>query len=143
MEKYGLDNKMEAMLLLLDKMKGALAEYDQRDENAELFLFAAEKKAEEIVELATTLNQELLKTTGKISTSYHESFTDLKIFKEFTEPELKVLASTAGFRNRLAHEYLTVDEAIAIKTMKNMLKIYPPYLKKIQKIISKKETPVK
>ena len=142
MEKHGLENKIEAMVLLLEKMKAILEEYTKNPKLAEMFLFAAEKKAEEIVELATTINQALLKSKGKISTSYHDSFTDLKIFKEFTEPELKILASTAGFRNRLAHEYLTVDETIAIKTMKNMLNIYPPYLKKIQKVISTRQKPI-
>lgn len=98
-------------------------------------IYAAEKKAEEIVELAISINQELLKKKGKLGLSYYESFANLAIFGLFTEEELQVLASTAGFRNRLAHEYLDVDPAIALRSMQKILRIYPFYLQKIKQLI--------
>ena len=138
MDKTGLDNKIDSMMMLIDKLSTALNELQREKEPSrnELFMFAAEKKAEEIIELATSINQVLLRTKNKVSVSYHESFTQLSIFNVFTEKELSILASTAGFRNRLAHEYLTVDSKIAVKTMQNMLLIYPLYLKKVKKIMS-------
>jgi len=87
--------------------------------------------------LAISINQELLKEKGKISLSYYDSFMNLKVFHVFSEKELKVLAGTAGFRNRLAHEYLDVDPVIALKTMRMMLNAYPLYAQKVKKIISK------
>jgi len=139
MEKIVVDNKIGSFVDLLDKLKNILEEHNkQKNERLrEFLLYAAEKKAEEMVELAVSVNQELLRAKGKISPSYYDSFIDLKLFSVFSDAELRVLAGTAGFRNRLAHEYLDVDPEIALKTMKQMLVIYPPYLQKVKKIASK------
>ena len=137
MDKHGFGNKFESMIILLEKMGIALEELKKEKsvKRYELFLFAAEKKAEEIVELATTINQELLRTKNKMSTSYYDSFIDLAVFTEFNKQELKTLGSTAGFRNSLAHDYLTVDSKVALQPMESMLTIYPLYLKKVKKIV--------
>ncbi len=108
---------------------------DKRKESpyADYLLFAAEKKAEEIIESAVSLNQELLKTHfDHLSGSYYESFTDLMKTKLFSEAELKALASTAGFRNRLAHDYIELNPDITLKSIERLLQIYPDYLKKLR-----------
>lgn len=135
MDKVVIESKIESVLKLLDKLKMILKEYNQNSKIKEIAFYAAEKKAEEVVELAISINQELLKEKGRISGSYYDSFIDLKVFKVFSEPELRELASTAGFRNRLAHEYLEINEDIAIRSMTFLLKIYPPYLVKVKKLI--------
>lgn len=137
--KNVVENKLESFIDLFDILKNILDEHKKQknDRLREFLLYAAEKKAEEIVELAISVNQELLRSKGKISSSYYDSFLDLKLFSVFSEGELRSLASTAGFRNRLAHEYLDVDPEIALKTMKQMLVIYPQYLQKVKKLISK------
>jgi uncharacterized protein YutE (UPF0331/DUF86 family) len=135
MDKVVIESKISSLLSLLEKLKTILKEYETNKTLKEIIFYAAEKKAEEIVELAISINQELLKEKGKISLSYYDSFIDLKSFKSFSEVELKELASTAGFRNRLAHEYLEVNENIAIRSMKNILRIYPPYLQKVKKLL--------
>lgn len=139
MEKLVLESKIASLLELLDKLKEILAVYKENKNKKlqEFLLFGAEKKAEEIVELAVSINQELLKEKKKISLSYYDSFIDLKIFNLFEEKELRELASTAGFRNRLAHEYLEIDVQVALRTMERILVIYPPYLLKIKKILAK------
>jgi uncharacterized protein YutE (UPF0331/DUF86 family) len=137
MDKEVINNKIESILVLLDKLKQILVEHKDNDELKEFLLYAAEKKAEEIIELATSINQELLSSKGRVGLSYYESFTELIVFNVFDKEELKQLASTAGFRNRLAHDYLEVDSEIALKSMRNVLKIYPTYLQKIKKIVSK------
>lgn len=134
--KLLVENKISSLLELLRKLKEILEEHKKNLRLQEYLLFAAEKKAEEIVELAISINQELLKEKEKISLSYYDSFMDLMILPIFKKEELKDLASTAGFRNRLAHEYLELDEKIALKAMEKILKIYPDYLQKIRKIIS-------
>ena len=133
-----IDSKIESMILLLEKLKAILQEHSRQKVLQEFLLYAAEKKAEEIVELAVSINQELLKTKGKTSLSYYDSFMDLAVFALFLAPELRELASTAGFRNRLAHEYLEVNPEIALRTMKRMLTLYPEYLQKVKKIASLK-----
>lgn len=88
------------------------------------------------MELAVSINQELLKARGKISMSYYNSFMELAMFSVFSLEELKTLAATAGFRNRLAHEYLEINPTVALRTMERMLVIYPLYLQKVKKIAS-------
>ncbi len=135
MDRAVFQSKVESLLLLLEKLEAILLEHEHNKDLREYLLYAAEKKAEEIVELAVSLNQELLKTKGKHSLSYYDSFVDLKMFRFFTEEELVHLASTAGFRNRLAHEYLEVDNTIALRTMRKMLPLYKTYLSKVTKIL--------
>ena len=72
-----------------------------------------------------------------LSNSYYESFIDLHRLQLFSEDELKVLASTAGFRNRLAHDYLDLHPDITLKSIYKILDIYPPYLKKIKGFVEK------
>jgi len=139
MEKTTLLSKLDSLADLLNKLKEILQEHGQNTSLQEFLLYAAEKKAEEVVELAVSLNQELLRQKGKLSGSYYDSFIDLKLFSAFSEPELKELASTAGFRNRLAHDYLEINPQLALQTMKRMVKIYPTYLQNIKKIISKRK----
>lgn len=137
MNKTVIESKIESLIALMEKLKDILKEREKSKSMQEFLLYAAEKKAEESVELAISINQELLKSKGKISPSYYDSFMDLAAFNVFSEAELRELAGTAGFRNRLAHEYLDVDEKIAVRSMERMLKTYPVYLQKIKKIISR------
>ncbi len=134
-EKEMIESKLDSLLDLLKKLKDILEERRTNLKLKEFLLYAAEKKAEEAVELAISINQELLRSRNKIGKSYYESFTNLEVFKIFSENELKELAGTAGFRNRLAHEYLEVNEGLALISMERILKIYPLYLQKIRKIV--------
>ena len=84
-----VDSKIESMILLLEKLKAILQEHSRQKVLQEFLLYAAEKKAEEIVELAVSINQELLKTKGKTSLSYYDSFMDLAVFALFLAPELR------------------------------------------------------
>ncbi|MFB6246465.1 MAG: HepT-like ribonuclease domain-containing protein, partial [Candidatus Pacearchaeota archaeon] len=104
--------KLESLSNLLEKLEEIISKRENSNEKniKEYLLFAAVKKAEECVELAITINQSLLESKNKIADSYYESFTELKNFEKFEENELKQLASTTGFRNRLAHEYLPLME---------------------------------
>lgn len=135
MDKLVIESKLESLLELLNKLKRVLEEHKQNTKLQEFLLYAAEKKAEEVVELAISINQELLKEKSKVSLSYYDSFMDLIVFKIFSPSELKELASTAGFRNRLAHEYLEVNPEIAMRAMRRMLEIYPKYLQGVRKIV--------
>jgi len=98
-------------------------------------LAAAERWAEEIVESAININNEILKDYGKISNSYYESFLELKILNIFDDKFLEKIANTAGFRNRLAHEYMDLNEDITINSLKNIPKLYKEYLIKINSLI--------
>lgn len=135
MEKEVIESKLDSLLDLLKKLKDILQERKTNLKLKEFLLYAAEKKAEEAVELAISINQELLRSRNKIGKSYYESFVNLEVFKVFNSDELKELASTAGFRNRLAHEYLEVNEGLALMSMEKILKIYPKYVGKIKQLV--------
>jgi len=38
------------------------------------------------------------------------------------------LSNTAGFRNRLAHDYINLDDKVTILSGKKILNLYPKYL---------------
>ncbi len=141
MEKNIIENKLLSLVTLLEKLKAILKEHDTNKNTnlKEFLLYGAQKKAEEIVELAISINQELLRSKEMLSRSYYHSFIDLEKFNAFSSEDLRFLAGTAGFRNRLAHEYLEVDPTIALRTMKQMMAIYPKYTETILKIIKKKK----
>jgi len=101
-------------------------------EKKEFLLLSAEKKAEEIIESAIKINQSILKKElNHFSESYYDSFMDLEKLEIFEDEFLEKLAKTAGFRNRLAHDYMDLDEKIVERTLVNVLKIYPNYLLRI------------
>ena len=96
--------------------------------------YAAEKKAEEIVESAIAINQDILFSSfDHVSGSYKDSFKELSRLHVFSEKQISELANTASFRNRLAHDYIFANEAVTIKEMKNILKLFPGYLEVIRK----------
>lgn len=138
MNKNLIREKLESLSEILETLKEILEKRKKSQKEIKKYLlFAAEKKAEECIELAITINQEILESKNKIANSYYESFTELKKFEIFEEDELKKLASTTGFRNRLAHEYLDIDEDITIKSMEKIIEIYPDYIKKINNLLDK------
>lgn len=122
----------------LDEMKYALLVYRDAKKDAKYFYYAAQKKAEEVIETAIALNQDLIyERLNQMAKSYYDSFTDLDKLKILPIDELKKLASTAGFRNRLAHEYTNLDPQITVDSMEHILKLYPIYLKAMQTYLTK------
>jgi uncharacterized protein YutE (UPF0331/DUF86 family) len=125
--------KLLSMQELLEILKIALETYLQKEgTEKKLMLYAAEKKAEEIIELGSTINREILTQVYEHSSSdYYSSYSDLEKLKIFSEDFLKKLAPKAGFRNRLVHDYLGIKDSIALKTMEDMMKVYPEYIRGI------------
>ena len=133
-DKNLVTKKLTYMIDALGDLEKAIKYYkDNHDsENQKFFYYAAQKKAEEIVESAISVNQMILmEEFNKQSDNYYLSFMDLGSLDIFTEMELEKMAQTTGFRNRLAHEYVNLDPEITKKSMENILKLYPSYIKKI------------
>lgn len=140
MSELIIQQKLDFISKALETIIDIMSEYrDASGKSKEYLFFAAQKKTEEIIEAAITINQKILKDNfGHISPTYFDSFKDLKKLSSFTDVELEKLAKTAGFRNRLAHEYLNLDPDVTLKSIENILKIYPDYLKSIKKYIRNK-----
>lgn len=127
----------------LKRLKKSIDKYDKYknvDNDEEyIALRAVERDSEEIIETATKINQEILSDTGEIAMSYRESFeklTKVKLFNSKDKLFLEKLSNTTGFRNRLAHEYMNLNDEITLNSAKVILNIYPKYLLKITEYIS-------
>jgi len=60
--KIVVENKMESLLALLEKLNSIIKEYEQNKSLQEFLLYAAEKKAEEIVEYEFSTSARKVKT---------------------------------------------------------------------------------
>lgn len=121
----------------LDEMQYALKRYLENTGDSIYFLYAAQKKAEEVIETAITLNQDILyERFEHMSKSYYDTFIDLEKLGIFDKDFLKKIANTAGFRNRLAHEYMELDPQITVSSMRNLVELYPIYANTIEKYLS-------
>ncbi|MDH5596478.1 MAG: DUF86 domain-containing protein [Candidatus Peregrinibacteria bacterium] len=130
--------QLDYILSALTDMQKALERNREGGDDAIFFYYAAQKKAEEVIETAIALNQNILYDDfNHMTKSYYDSFIDLDRLKVMSEEELKKLAGTAGFRNRLAHEYVELDPQITVKSMELLLKLYPPYIKAMMKYLAK------
>lgn len=129
--------KLASLHTLLSKLDEMLRQYAiAKNLDHEAYLFAAEKKAEEAVELATRINGEiLLEYFQHTCKDYFSSFMDLGKLEIFEPDFLAKLAQTAGFRNRLIHDYLGLSESITTASMRHMLDIYPRYINGILKFL--------
>ncbi|MCA9496426.1 MAG: DUF86 domain-containing protein [Nanoarchaeota archaeon] len=118
----------------LSKLKFSIEKYEREKDKNLLYIYlkAIERDCEEIVESAVRVNQEILEFTGEIGATYRESFEKLDSLKLFSKNDILQLANTSGFRNRLAHDYMDLDEKITLESAKKICKIYPNYFLKIE-----------
>jgi uncharacterized protein YutE (UPF0331/DUF86 family) len=131
MNRIEINKRIDYISEKLEKLSISLKKYDDSssDENDKyIALKAIERDCEEIVESAVRVNQEILSDLRSIGDTYRDSFEKLKKLKLFEKELLEKLANTTGFRNRLAHDYIDMDEDITIVSAKNILEIYPKYL---------------
>lgn len=125
-----ISEKLEDLKFDLDKYKKITDLRDRKTSQG-----AIERWVEEIVESAVNINQEILSSKNKSSTSYYLSFVDLEEFNIFDKDFLKKIASTAGFRNRLSHDYMNVDKKIMIVSATFVLTLYKEYISKINNFL--------
>jgi uncharacterized protein YutE (UPF0331/DUF86 family) len=100
--------------------------------------FAVERIIELIVECATDINSELLLGARQdTQPTYYDSFLALGESGVVPHHLAKKLASTAGLRNRLAHEYEEVKNDVVFWNIGNFRNIYPQYLKHVAEWLDK------
>jgi len=139
MDREIIENRIEYIKEKIKDINFEILKYDETLDKRikKTHLAAAERWAEEIIESAININNEILKDFGKISESYYESFLELKVIDLFDDEFLEKIANTAGFRNRLAHEYMSLNEEITINSIKNIPVLYKNYLIEINKFVLK------
>lgn len=95
-----------------------------------------ERYLERIIGRVIDINYHLITETGNPPPSdYFESFVELGKLKILLREFSRQMASYAGLRNRLVHEYNALDEKKVYKAMKKLIKDIPKYLQQIEKYI--------
>lgn len=137
MNKSEIRKRVKYIEEKLETLNLALKDYDIQTKKFEKYkaFKTIERDCEEIIESAIKINQEISKKNDEVLLTYRESFDSIKNILNFNEREFEKLANSTGFRNRLAHDYMNLDERITILTAINISKIYPKYLLKILEFI--------
>lgn len=99
---------------------------------------AAERLLQEAIEAALDINAHLIaELGGEIPEEYYGGFlkmADLGLLP----PELaRSLAPSAGLRNRLVHEYETLDDAKVLASIGTLLDLYPRYVQAVEAYLAK------
>jgi uncharacterized protein YutE (UPF0331/DUF86 family) len=94
---------------------------------------AAERLLQEAIEAALDVNAHVLAETGAgVPDDYYSGFIAMG-GRGILSPELaQRLAPSAGLRNRLVHEYDTLDDARVLTAMAALLDQYPHYIRAIE-----------
>ncbi|MFW6286218.1 MAG: type VII toxin-antitoxin system HepT family RNase toxin [Nanoarchaeota archaeon] len=141
MDKLEIEKRINYIIEKLETLKLAIKDYEEKNlSKYERYkaLKTVERDCEEIIESAVRINQEILSQYFIIGNTYRETFEKLLDKKIITnEKNIEKLASTTGFRNRLAHDYINLDDKITIASAKKILKLYPSYLLKIKDYLNK------
>jgi uncharacterized protein YutE (UPF0331/DUF86 family) len=99
---------------------------------------AAERLLQEAIEAALDINAHILAEDGAaVPDDYYSGFIAMGD-RGILAPELaRRLAPSAGLRNRLVHEYDTLDDARVLAAMATFLAQYPHYIQAIEAHLGK------
>ncbi|MDP2166723.1 MAG: DUF86 domain-containing protein [Thermodesulfovibrionales bacterium] len=98
---------------------------------------ATERLLQEIIEAAIDINAHIIVQTGNmVPDNYYESFIKLGEMKIIRFELAETLAPSAGLRNRLVHEYDSLDHSLILNAVKTAEELYPEYIKAVENYIS-------
>ncbi len=96
-----------------------------------------ERLLQETVEAAVDTNLHLLRTAGaKTPTDYYDSFISLGQADVIPQRLAERLASAAGLRNRLVHEYADIDDEIVLKAVSEARQSLREYVAAIEAYVT-------
>lgn len=100
---------------------------------------ATEKLLQELIEASIDINIHMIVQTGNPAPDdYYESFIKAGELKIISQDLAEKLAPSAGLRNRLVHEYDTLDHSMVLKAVAMAEELYPQYVKEINDYVSGK-----
>jgi len=98
---------------------------------------ATERLLQELIEAAIDINTYIIVQTGnKVPDDYYESFIKLGELNIISSDLAEKLAPSAGLRNRLVHEYDTLEHSMVLDSVKRAQGLYPEYIKQVEDYIS-------
>lgn len=90
---------------------------------------AAEKLLQEVVEAAADVNAHVLVESGRPAPDdLYSSFLGLAELGVLDQDLARLLAPSAGLRNRLVHEYEQIDDALVLASLREALDLYPRFI---------------
>ena len=133
-----LRRKLEHIVSCLDNLRRIARmqpeEYASQDHLIERK--ATERMLQEAVEAALDINAHLIaELGGEFPAEYYGGFLEVGRLGVITGELAQVLAPSAGLRNRLVHDYETIDDAKVFAAVGTMLQQYPQYVNAIEGFI--------
>lgn len=122
---------------LLRPMKAmALADYRARVWERK----GVERVLQEAIEAALDVNAHVIAESGHdVPDDYFGGFVKLGELGILPEELARALAPSAGLRNRLVHEYDTIDDAKVLSAVGTTLDLYPRYIQAIEAALARLE----
>jgi uncharacterized protein YutE (UPF0331/DUF86 family) len=100
---------------------------------------ATERLLQELVEAAVDINTHVIvRVGGAAPDDYYESFIRLGELGAIPAELAEKLAPSAGLRNRLVHEYDSIEHSLVLSAVRTAEELYPEYVKGIEDYISRK-----
>ena len=124
-----LGHIMTSLELLGSMRKIPLQEYRRRTWERK----GVERVLQEAIEAALDVNAQLIAELGHdVPDDYFGGFVKLGQLDILSEELAGALAPSAGLRNRLVHEYDTLDDAKVLAAVGTILDLYPRYIQAIE-----------
>jgi uncharacterized protein YutE (UPF0331/DUF86 family) len=90
------------------------------------------------VEAALDINAHLIAELGsEVPEEYYGGFLKLAELGPLPPELARSLAPSAGLRNRLVHEYETIDDAKVLASIGTLLELYPRYVQAVEAYLTK------
>ena len=99
---------------------------------------ATERLLQEAIEAALDVNAHLIaELGGEVPEEYYGGFLKVGQLGVLTADLAGALAPSAGLRNRLVHEYETIDDAKVLASVGGLLQLYARYIHAVESYLTK------
>jgi len=99
---------------------------------------AAERLIQEAIEAALDVNAHLIAELGsEIPEDYYGGFLKMSELGIASLELARSLAPSAGLRNRLVHEYESIEDAKVLGSIGTILELYPRYVQAVEAYLTK------
>lgn len=134
LDKQLINKKLEAIVSYLNEIEPILKLPYKNFYKNYRDLRTAERDFQLIVDAAVDINMHIILEKGnQVPENNFQSFIIMSQINVLSEHFTKDMASSAGLRNKLVHEYEKIDPYILYKSLKKFILLYRQYCKEILK----------